>query len=138
MHVPAGETLYVNERWPELRRWLAESPTGETIWPNGSPRDMFLHIDPTHRRAALALLTEQLAGKAEVMAMDRALAEGLFGPEPVSEELRRRLGDVLVLPHPGHFIWWRERGLIENRFHGHHGGLSAEELITVLGVTESL
>ncbi len=53
-------------------------------------------------------------------------------------ELRRRLGDLLVLPYPGHFVWWREAGVVENRFHGHHGGLSTEELVTVAGVLNSL
>ena len=70
--------------------------------------------------------------------MERVLSEGLFGPEPISAELRARLGDVLVLPNPGHFIWWREPGIVDNRLHGHHGGLSAEEMITVLGVTDRL
>ena len=65
---------------------------------------------------------------------DDALAAGLFGDAPVSQELRRRLGDILVFPHLGHFVWWREPGIIENFFHGHHGGLTAEEAITVAGV----
>ena len=133
--VPAEQTLYINERWPELASWLATSPTGETIWPNGSPRDMFLHLRRDRVRAALELLGEGLAGIAEVLPVERALAEGLFGPQPISAELRRRLGDALVLPHLGHFIWWRQPGLIENRFHGHHGGLTPEELITVLGAS---
>ena len=133
--VPAEQTLYINERWPELASWLATSPTGETIWPNGSPRDMFLHLRRDRVRAALELLGEGLAGIAEVLPVERALAEGLFGPQPISAELRRRLGDALVLPHLGHFIWWRQPGLIENQFHGHHGGLTPEELITVLGAS---
>ncbi len=122
----AADTIYVNERWPELARWLARSPTGQTIWPNGSPRDMFLHINEPNRSAALELLSEKLKGIADVMPIDQALTAGLFGPGPISAELRARLGDILVLPHLGHFIWWREPGILSNRFHGHHGGLAAE------------
>jgi predicted AlkP superfamily pyrophosphatase or phosphodiesterase len=134
----AGDTIYVNERWPEINGWLTTSPTGETIWPNGSPRDMFLHVQPERRAEMLAVLAKGLAGIADVMTVDDGLAAGLFGPEPVGQELRRRLGDVLILPYLGHFVWWRESGIIENPFHGHHGGLSAEELVTVLGVVDSV
>lgn len=136
--VPADETLFVNERWPEINGWLARSPAGQTIWPNGSPRDMFLHFAPDHRQEGLDALQAGLDGIAEVMPVDDALAHGLFGPSQVSDELRRRLGDVLVLPRLGHFVWWREPGLVGNTFHGHHGGLTAEELVTVLGVAHDL
>lgn len=134
----AANTLYVNERFPELADSLSTSPTGETIWPNGSPRDMFLHVKPERRSNVHDLLVERLSEVADVFTIDQALDERLFGDEPVEMELRRRLGDLLVLPYPGHFVWWREAGVVENRFHGHHGGLSTEELVTVVGVLNSL
>lgn len=136
--VPASKTIYINERWPELDQWLAKSQTGARIWPCGSPRDMFLHIAPERRSEALALLRQGLTGIAEVLPIDEALALGLMGDHPPAPEVRARLGDILVLPHLGHFVWWREPGLIENRLNGHHGGLTAEELITVLGVVGGL
>jgi hypothetical protein len=134
----AEDTVYVNERIPELADCLATSPGGQTIWPGGSPRDMFLHVQPVRRAEVHDRLKDRLAGIADVLTMDQALAEGLFGSAPVSAEMRARLGDVLVLPHLGHFVWWREPGLVENTLHGHHGGLSAEELVTVLGVVGGL
>jgi hypothetical protein len=136
--LPREQTLYVNRRWPELRRCLNTSPSGNTIWPCGSPRDMFLHIRPEHRAEALGLLQHGLAGIADVMTVDAAVAAGLFGAAGVSAETRRRIGDILVLPHLGHFIWWHEDGLISNRLNGHHGGLTAEEVVTVLGVAHEL
>lgn len=100
---------------------------------------MFLHLRPEYREPAAALLRLGLDGIATVMPMDEALQAGLFGPpNSVSPEFRRRLGDVLVLPHLGHFVWWREGNLISNRLNGHHGGLSREELVTVLGVVAEL
>lgn len=133
--VRAEATLYVNERWPQMNAMLAKSPTGQTIWPCGSPRDMFLHMRPDRCAEALALLKHGLDGIATVMPVDEAVAAGLFGePAAVSPELRRRLGNVLVLPYLGHFVWWHEPGLIRNHLHGHHGGLTAEEVVTVLGV----
>ncbi len=132
------ETIYINERWPVLADCLPVSPTGNIIYPNGSPRDLFLHVKPERRDEVLALLQQELGGIAHVIRMDEALQIGLFGPLPVVEELRRRLGDILILPHNGHFISWRERGIMENRFNGHHGGLAEPELITALGVLDRL
>jgi hypothetical protein len=86
----------------------------------------------------LRLLGRELGDTALVMTVDAALEEGLFGPRPVCEELRRRLGDILILPRLGHFVWWCERGVLVNTFNGHHGGLTAEEVITVLGAIDAL
>jgi hypothetical protein len=138
VYADAAATLYLNQRWPDLAEALAVSPTGNRIYPNGSPRDVFLHVRPERREWALDLLRTGLADVAHVMPADAALAEGLFGPQPVCEELRRRLGDILILPRLGHFIWWLEPGLLANRFYGHHGGLAPEEAITVLGVIDAL
>jgi hypothetical protein len=139
VRVPAEETIHVNERWPALEGMLATSPTGQRILPCGCPRDMFLHLRPECRDEALSLLRDGLGDIATVMTTEAAVAEGLFGaPQSVSDELRRRIGDVLVLPRLGHFVWWHAPGLLENRLNGHHGGLTPEELITVLGVIGEL
>jgi predicted AlkP superfamily pyrophosphatase or phosphodiesterase len=132
------DTIYINEQLPQLADILPVSPTGKTIWPNGSPRDMFLHVKPERREETLSVLREHYADIADIMTVDAALAHGLFGPEPVSATLRARLGDILVLPHDGEFIFWRERGIMENRSHGHHGGLAAAELITAFAATDHL
>ena len=134
----AAKTIYLNERMPELEDCLHVSPTGNRIYPNGSPRDMFLHVRPERRAEALARVTRHLDGIAHVMPVDAALEQGLFGPGTVNPELRRRLGDILILPYLGHFVWWREPGVMANNFHGHHGGLTREELITVLGSVDAL
>ncbi len=132
----AEDTLFLNHRWPKLRDWLSTSPTGRPIWPNGSPRDVFLHVVAERRSEALALLQNGLRDIATVMTIDTAIATGLFGTDPIHPELRRRLGDILVLPRLGHFVWWHEPDLIGNSFHGHHGGLSREEMTTVLGIAD--
>jgi hypothetical protein len=138
VYADRGETFYINERIPELADCLPVSPTGNPIYPNGSPRDVFLHVKPELKKTALDLLGRELEGAALVMPMEAAIAEGLFGPQSIGAELRRRLGDILVLPYLGRFVWWREPGLMENRFYGHHGGLTPEEAITVLGVVDAL
>lgn len=138
VRVDARETYYINERLPELADCLAVSPTGNTIYPNGSPRDVFLHVKPERRDAALRTLQQALDGMALVMPMEEALGHGLFGPEPVSDELRRRIGDILILPRAEHFVWWRQKGVMANHFNGHHGGLAPDELITIFGAVDSL
>lgn len=139
-HVGASlpDTYYINERIPSLADCLAISPTGKIIYPGGSSRDVFLHVKPERREEAFTHLTNALDGIAHVMTMDNAIGQGLFGPDGVGAELRRRLGDILVLPYDGHFVFWREPGVIENDSSGQHGGLAPAELITVLGATEEL
>jgi hypothetical protein len=134
----AEDTIAINERWPELVDCLTVSHTGTLVRPNGSPRDMFLHVKPECRDQVLDTLRANLSGIAEVITVDSAIEAQLFGPGPYHPEFRRRLGDVLVLAHDGHFIWWREPGVLENRFHGHHGGLAPAELISALGVVDGL
>ena len=63
---------------------LPVSPTGNPIYPNGSPRDVFLHVRPERRDDVLATLQQGLDGIALVMPMDEALDQGLFGPGPIS------------------------------------------------------
>lgn len=138
VYAKRDETIYINERIPALADILPMSPTGNPIYPNGSPRDLFLHVRLDRREETINLLRENFSDIAAILPMDEALEHGLFGPAPVSPELRRRLGDILVLPYDGHFISWREPGLMENRFNGHHGGLAAAELISALGVTDRL
>ena len=48
-----SETIYINERFPELADCLPVSPTGNPIYPNGSPRDVFLHVRPERRDEVL-------------------------------------------------------------------------------------
>jgi hypothetical protein len=132
------ETFYINERIPELADCLPVSPTDNPIYPNGCPRDMFLHVRPERRAQALDLLRQHLEDFASVLTIEEALEQGLFGPSPVSPELRRRLGDILILPRHGRYVWWRVPRLMENHFWGNHGGLSREELTTVLGVVDAL
>jgi hypothetical protein len=138
VYVDAHKTIYLNERVPQLTECLAVSHTGHPIYPNGSPRDIFLHVRPERRAEALDLLHRHFDDLALILPMEDALEQGLFGPQPVGAELRRRLGDILMLPYLGHFVWWHEKGVMGNDFNGHHGGLSPEEVITVIGAIDAL
>ena len=56
VYADARQTIYLNERFPELAGCLPVSPTGNPIYPNGSPRDVFLHVRPERRASVLKLL----------------------------------------------------------------------------------
>ena len=138
VYADPAETIFLNEKLPPIAGALAMSPTRNFIYPNGSPRDVFLHVRPNRLQWTFDALHKLLGDIALVMPVDEALAQGLLGPQPVHAELRRRLGDILILPRLGHFVWWREPGVMGNRFYGHHGGLTPEEVTTVLGVVDAL
>jgi hypothetical protein len=56
--------------------------------------------------------------------------EGVFGA--AGPRLRERIGEVVELPKPGESVWWREPGRFDMHFRGHHGGLSADEMLIPL------
>ena len=105
--------------WPELRL---------TRPPAGSARDCFLHVDdPEH---VVAELSARLGDRARVVA-----ARELF--DAIGPRLDERIGDVCVLPAPGRMAWLRAFPSHERRFRGHHGGLTADESETWLGVAST-
>jgi hypothetical protein len=48
----------------------------------------------------------------------------------VTERLRERVGDLVLLPYAGESVYWREPGKFEQKFYGHHGGLTPLEMDT--------
>jgi hypothetical protein len=109
----------LDDLWPELT--LRRPPAG-------SARDCFLHVDePECVRDELAT---RLGDRAEVR-----LARELF--DEIGPRLEQRIGDVCVLPSPGRMAWLRAFPSHERRFRGHHGGLTADESTTWLGVAST-
>ncbi len=111
VYADRDETIYINERFPELADCLAVSPTGNPIYPNGSPRDMF-----PPRAAGAEGVGARSAAQAPRRHRARHAGRRGAGGRPVRPAAGMRgaaprLGDILVLPRLGHFIWWREPGL---------------------------
>lgn len=123
-----ARTLYLNELWPELEQLLAYPA------PAGSPRDVFLHARPGCSDEIVGGLRERLGELAIVEPIDVLIQDGLFGE--VGDRLRNRLGDVVVLPVEGQEAWWHAPPVWEQHLLGHHGGLTAEESHTYLGLLE--
>lgn len=126
-------TIYLNTvpRFSGINRFLKTNLKGELLVPAGSPRDMFLHIRDDLLEEAQAFLAPRLERKADVVMTEFLIANGYFGPE-VSSRFRERAGNLVILPYRYESVWWYEKGKFEQRFYGHHGGLTPQEMETVL------
>jgi predicted AlkP superfamily pyrophosphatase or phosphodiesterase len=126
-------TIYLNThpRFSGINRFLKTNRKGELLVPAGSPRDMFLYIKDELLDEAQSFLTLRLEGKADVVKTEALIQEGYFGPE-VSSRFRERAGNLVILPYLYESVWWYEKGKFEQRFYGHHGGLTLQEMETVL------
>lgn len=132
MAVDPATTVYLNQRFPVLTRWIKTNQRGRLLAPAGSCRDLFLHIHDVYLDEAHAYLREQLAGHSAVYQVSDLIAEGFFGPQPLSPTFLGRVGNLVVLPYARQSVFWYEAGRFEQRFHAAHGGLSPEEMETVL------
>jgi Type I phosphodiesterase / nucleotide pyrophosphatase len=114
--------------WPPLLGHLRRDRAGRPLWPAGSGRDCFLHVDEPE--TVVAELAARLGERAEVR-----LAADLF-PD-AGPRLRARLADVCVLPAPGRMAWLAAFPTHERRFRGAHGGLAPAEAETWVGLLGS-
>jgi hypothetical protein len=39
-----------------------------------------------------------------------------------------RVGNLVILPYDGETVWWYDPGRFEQKFYGHHGGLTPGEM----------
>ncbi len=120
-------TIYLNHALPRFREYIAANRNGDLLTPAGSPRDFFLHVRPERLDEAQAAVAECLNGRALVMKTAELISEGFFGPSPTARFLEC-VGNLVVLPFKGESVYYYEREKFENRFCGHHGGLTPEEM----------
>ena len=107
---------------PALQRMLLLPPAGE-------PRASYLYVRPGQAESVRAYVAEHLADRFIVVEMEQALAAGLFGPGEPAPEVRARLGDLLLLATDDSRLLVKEEPV---PFHGHHGSLTAEEMLVPL------
>ena len=133
VEVDPKTTIYLN-RNPQFlgfERFLKANRKGQLLVPAGSPRDLFLYIKDDMLEEAQSFLVPRLEGKADVVKTQELIEQGYFGPD-VSSRFRERVGNLIVLPYQYESVWWYEKGKFEQRFYGHHGGLTPQEMDTVL------
>ena len=126
-------TTYLNQgpAFKGFERFLKTNRSGQLIVPAGSPRDMFLYIEAHLLDEAQEFLAKRLEGKADVVKTESLIDEGYFGPE-VSQPFLSRVGNLVVLSYRYESVWWYVRDKFEMKYYGHHGGLTPQEMETVL------
>lgn len=122
------QTIFIDREVPDLLRWSKKTRSGHPIGPAGGRRDLFLHLEAPYLDEAFGRLSQALEGRATVARTERMIEEGYFG-QNVSQRLRDRLGDLLVLPAPHRAVWWSTDPRFDpSKKKGDHGGLSPEEM----------
>ena len=132
-HDPA-RTVYLNRVLPEVEGWLERGAAGGLKVPAGSPRDFFLHLREECFEEAVASIRKALDQVVDVRPVLDLLADGYFGDGALSRRFLDRVGNAVILPHPGRAVWWYEEGRFESRHPGDHGGLTPEEMEIPFGV----
>jgi hypothetical protein len=123
-------TVYLNKAMPGIERYIRTNRKGQLLVPGGSARDLFLYIKDEYVDEAHAALSGLLEGKAEVYRVEDLVEQGFFGKP--SARLLERLSQLVVLPYEGEGVFWYEKGRFEQPFWGHHGGLTRDEMETIL------
>jgi predicted AlkP superfamily pyrophosphatase or phosphodiesterase len=130
-------TVYLNihPHFAGFDRFIRANRDGQLLVPAGSARDLFLYLREDRLDDAQAFLSKRLEGKADVVKTEYLISEGYFGPE-ISPRFRERVGNLVVLPYRYESVWWYEKDRFEQGFHGHHGGLTPQEMETILYTLE--
>lgn len=123
-------TVYLNTdpAFAGFERFLKRNRRGELLVAAGSPRDFFLYVHDEMLDEARAFLARRLAGRADVVRTADLIAAGYFGSRPPSAAFLARAGNLVILPYRGEAVWWYEKDRFEQRFYGHHGGLTPQEM----------
>jgi predicted AlkP superfamily pyrophosphatase or phosphodiesterase len=126
-------TTYLNTgpAFMGFERFIETNRRGQLLVPAGSARDMFLYIKDGMLDDAQAFLVKRLEGKADVVKTESLIENGYFGEE-VSSRFRERAGNLVILPYRYESVWWYVKDKFEMKFYGHHGGLTPQEMETVL------
>jgi hypothetical protein len=123
--------LNTDARFAGIERFIKVNRNGQLLVPAGSARDMFLYIREEQLDEAQSFLRSRLEGKADILKVDSLIDKGYFGPE-TSSRFRERVGNLVILPYRYETVWWYEKDRFEMMFRGHHGGLTPQEMETVL------
>ena len=122
-------TVYINNEIPNLIHTLKTNRQGEPLLFGGSPRDLFLYVQNEHLEDIKIKLQKLLQGRAEIYETEELISRGIFGPGKDFDKLRSRMGNLVILPFLGESVSWYKKDVFEQKYFGHHGGLSPEEML---------
>ena len=129
VEVEPGTTIFINQdaHFAGILDFLRTDHSGNPIVAAGSCRDFFLYIKKGMVEEARSFLSDRLEGKAVIWKVDDMIEDGWFGPV-VSPAFRKRAGDLVILPYRGESVWWYEKDRFYQKYKGHHGGLTPQEM----------
>jgi predicted AlkP superfamily pyrophosphatase or phosphodiesterase len=129
VEVDPGTTIFINtnHRFSGVIDFLKTDRSGNPIVAGGSCRDFFLYIKDGMVEEACSFLSSRLEGKAEVWKVEDMVVDGWFGPH-ISPAFRQHAGDLVILPYQGESVWWYEKDRFYQKYYGHHGGLTPQEM----------
>ena len=125
--VDPATTVYLNRSFPGFEKFIKTNRRGQLLVPGGSCRDLFLYIKDDLLEQVHQLLEQELEGRADVVLTEDLIRAGYFGPQ-VSDFFRARAGNLVVLAYRHESVWWFEPGKFEQKYYGHHGGLTPQEM----------
>ena len=123
--------LNTNPNFEGFQRFLKKNRRGHLLVPAGSPRDMFLYIKDDMLDEAQSFLVRRLEGKADVVKTNALITDGYFGNE-ISSRFRERVANLVILSYRYESVWWYEKDKYDQKYYGHHGGLTPQEMETIL------
>ena len=111
-------------------------PEHDDLWdtfllpPAGESRAAYIYARPDQRARLHDYVAEHFRDRFLTLDTDRALDAGLWGPSPlVTPETRVRLGDVVMIAQDDSRLTIRPRRESTSTLRGHHGSLTAEEML---------
>ena len=127
LQVDLSKIVWMN-RWRTLTRTFERSRSGEAIPPWGSARDAYIRVEERYLDDTVEYLQKRLKGVASVMTTEEGIGMGLFGINRPSRRFRRRIGDIMILPHGANTVWYDYNRGDPLKVKGHHGGLTKDEM----------
>jgi hypothetical protein len=110
---------YELRRFPDLLADLVMAPSGENRLP-------YFFLRPGREDHARNVIQKTWPDEFLILPSEAALSAGLFGPGKPYVRVPERLGDWVIIPQGGAYLWWANK---ENPLRGRHGGLSPQEML---------
>ncbi len=127
-------TTYLNE-FPDFVKNLRKGKNMKRIFPTGSARDIFVHVEDERLSDTINLLKQKIGTKARILETKEAIKNGLFGLGDATKEFLDRVGNCLILPYGKETIWYEHFKDRRLNLLGHHGGLNEEEMLVPLAIS---
>jgi predicted AlkP superfamily pyrophosphatase or phosphodiesterase len=125
--VSPKKTFYLNRQINNIDQYLKTNHKQQLLVPSGSCRDMFVYVKKATMPELKQVLQQELQGKAEIYETKELIKQGFFGPK-ISNQFKNRMADLIILPYRNQAVWWYEKNKFEQKYFGHHGGLTREEM----------